>query len=159
MYRIGQSSDLHVLVEGRDLILGGVKIDYKYGLLGHSDADCLLHVVAESILGALAKGDLGTHFPDNDQSIKGIDSSTIVKDVVEMMTKDGYKVSNIDTLIIIQNPKMKPYISAMKKNIATLLNINENEVNVKATTSEKVGIVGEEKAVVCQAVVLLNKLN
>ncbi len=157
MYRIGQSSDLHVLCSGRDLILGGVKIEHELGLLGHSDADCLLHAIAEAIIGAMGKGDLGTFFPDTSDEFKGIDSMILLSKVNEMMVKEGYQIVNVDSLIMIQRPKMLPHIPKMKVNIAKALNIEVDQVNVKATTGEKVGIIGKEEAVLAQAVVLLNK--
>lgn len=157
MFRIGQSSDIHQLVEGRDLILGGVKIPHFKGLLGHSDADALVHAIAESILGALALGDLGKHFPDTDPKYKGMNSLHILNEVYKMMDVQGYKINNLDAMIMIEKPKMAPHISQMKQNIAEILHCTENEINVKATRGEKIGFVGREEGVLAQAVVLLVK--
>ena len=157
MFRIGQSSDIHILVKDRDLILGGVKIEHELGLLGHSDADCLLHAIAESIIGAMGLGDLGTFFPDNDPKYKGMSSLTILKEVNNIMKLNGYKICNIDSIIMIQRPKMAPHIMEMKKNISDCLGIDINQVNVKATTGEKIGFIGREEGVNAQAVCLLEK--
>lgn len=155
MYRIGQSTDIHPLVNGRKLILGGVEIPFEKGLDGHSDADALLHAIAESILGALGLNDLGHLFPDNDKSTLNISSSIILSKVYEIMVSKGYKINNVDSLIIIEKPKMKDYILQMKENIATLLHTSIENVNVKATCCEKMGFVGKSEGVVAQAVVLL----
>lgn len=155
MYRIGQSTDIHPLVNGRKLILGGVEIPFEKGLDGHSDADALLHTIAESILGALGLNDLGHLFPDNDKSTLNISSSIILSKVYEIMVSKGYKINNVDSLIIIEKPKMKDYILQMKKNIAALLHTSIENVNVKATCCEKMGFVGRSEGVVAQAVVLL----
>lgn len=157
MFRIGQSSDIHQLTKGRKLILGGVEIAHDVGLAGHSDADALLHAIAESILGALALGDLGKHFPDTDEKYKGIASLQILYHVFEIMDEHGYHIQNLDALIMIEKPKMAPYIQMMKTNIAKTLHCNENCVNVKATRGEKIGFVGREEGVLAQAVVLLCK--
>lgn len=157
MYRIGQSSDIHQLVEDRDLILGGVHIPYHKGLLGHSDADALLHAVAESILGALALGDLGKHFPDTDARYKGINSLEILKQVWILMDNKGYKLNNLDALIMIEKPKMAPYILQMREHIATALHCSIEDVNVKATRGEGLGFVGREEGVLGQAIVMLVK--
>ena len=153
--RIGYSRDTHILVEGRDLFLGGIKIPFEKGLLGHSDADVLLHAIAEAILGALALGDLGTHFPDNDPKYKGIDSKILLKEVVQMMKNKGYKIGNVDSLVMIEKPKMAPHIDQMKQNIANALHCELSQVNVKATRGEGLGFVGEELGVQATAVVLL----
>ena len=157
MFRVGQSSDIHILVKDRDLILGGVKIEHELGLLGHSDADCLLHAIAESIIGAMGLGDLGTFFPDNDPQYKGMSSTKILKEVKDIMVKEGYSICNIDSLIMIQRPKMAPHIKQMRQNISGILDINIDQINVKATTGEKVGYVGREEGVNAQAVCLLEK--
>lgn len=157
MFRVGQSSDIHILVKDRDLILGGVKIEHELGLLGHSDADCLLHAIAESIIGAMGLGDLGTFFPDTDPQYKGMSSSKILKEVKDIMVKEGYSICNIDSLIMIQRPKMAPHIKQMRQNISEILDINIDQINVKATTGEKVGYVGREEGVNAQAVCLLEK--
>lgn len=157
MYRIGQSTDIHQLKEGRTLILGGVMIPHEKGCLGHSDGDVLFHAVAESILGAFALGDLGKHFPDTDIRNKDMDSSIIVAQVYEMMKERGYEINNLDTLILIEQPKMAPYIEQMRENIAKLLHCSQNNVSVKATRGEKMGFIGREEGVMVQAVVLLKK--
>ena len=157
MFRIGQSSDIHQLVEGRDLILGGVKIPHEKGLLGHSDADALLHAIAESILGALALGDLGKHFPDNDPKYKGMDSLWMLKEVYKMMNERGYRINNVDALIMIERPKMAPHIEAMTTNVAQALHCEKGQISIKATRGEKMGFVGEEKGVLAQCVCLLIK--
>lgn len=153
--RIGYSRDTHILVEGRDLFLGGIKIPFEKGLLGHSDADVLLHAIAEAILGALALGDLGTHFPDNDPKYKGIDSKILLKEVVKMMKEKGYKIGNVDTMLILELPKMKPHILEIRESIAGLLETSIDNISVKATTNEKMGYLGENKAIEANAVVLL----
>lgn len=155
--RIGHSTDIHILEKGRDLILGGVKIPYDLGLVGHSDADCLLHVVAESIIGALGLGDLGTHFPDTKENFKNISSSKLVKHVVKLMSDRNYVISNIDTLIFAEKPNLQKYKETMKENIAFLLNTSIDNVNVKATTYEKKGFIGNGEAIMCEAVVLIKK--
>lgn len=155
--RIGHSWDVHKLVENRDLYLGGIKIDYEKGLLGHSDADVLLHAISESLLGALALGDLGTLFPDTDQTIKGIDSKVITKKVLEIITNKGYFINNIDTTIYCEKPKLVPYKEDIKKSISSLLNIDINKISVKATTYEKMGFIGEGKAIAAESVCLLIK--
>ena len=157
MYRIGQSTDIHRLVENRDLILGGVKIDSPLGLLGHSDADVLLHAIGEAILGALGKNDLGTLFPDNDPQYKGIASTKLLETIYNIMDKDGYVINNVDSLVIIESPKLRPYIDKMQANIANILHTDYNNVNVKATCMEKMGFVGNKEGAIAQAVVLLKK--
>lgn len=157
MYRIGQSSDIHQLVEGRKLILGGVEIPHEKGCLGHSDADVLLHAVAESILGALALGDLGKHFPDTDPQYKGIDSMQILSEVYTLMKEKGYQINNLDALIMIERPKMAPHIEQMRQNIATCLHTELGKVSVKATRGERMGFVGREEGVLAQSIVLLVK--
>lgn len=158
MYRIGQSSDIHKLVKDRKLILGGVEIKSEVGLLGHSDADALLHAIAEAIIGALALNDLGHHFPDNDDKYKDISSLKILEEVYKSMINNGYEIVNVDSLIMIENIKMKPYINMMKENIAKTLNTSINNVNVKATCAEKLGFIGKGEGVMAQAVVLLKKI-
>lgn len=157
MYRIGQSSDIHQLVEGRKLILGGVDIPHEKGCLGHSDADALLHAVAESILGALALGDLGKHFPDTDPKYKGIDSMQLLKEVYLLMKAQGYQINNLDALVMIERPKMAPHIEQMRNNIASCLHTDLANVSVKATRGERMGFVGKEEGVLAQAIVLLIK--
>ncbi|MBW9212922.1 MULTISPECIES: 2-C-methyl-D-erythritol 2,4-cyclodiphosphate synthase [Terrabacteria group] len=155
--RIGQSTDIHPFVKGRDLILGAVKIDYEQGLQGHSDADALLHAIAEAILGALGLGDLGTWFSDQDSAYKGIASSVLLKDVIRKMKQQRYHIGNIDSLILIERPKMNPYIAKMKENIALLCECDENKVNVKATRGERLGFIGRQEGAMAQAVVLLEE--
>lgn len=155
--RIGQSTDIHQLVEGRKLILGGVEIEHTKGLLGHSDADALLHAVAEAILGALALGDLGYHFPDTDERWKGISSLVILEEVCRMMEERGYHIGNVDSLVLIERPKMAPHIEKMRANIAKALHTDVTNISVKATRGEKMGFVGREEGVLAQAVVLLEE--
>lgn len=157
MLRIGQSSDIHQLVEGRKLILGGVHIPHTKGLLGHSDADALLHAIAESMLGALALGDLGKFFPDNDEQYKDMDSRKILKLVYERIQEQGYRLNNLDSLIMIEKPKMAPHIETMRKNVAEVLQCDLSQVSIKATRGEKLGYVGREEGVLAQCVVLLIK--
>ncbi len=157
MYRIGQSSDIHQLAQGRELILGGVKIAHDKGCLGHSDADVLLHAVAESILGALALGDLGKHFPDTDPKYAGINSMLLLKEVAGLMLEAGYVINNLDALIMIEKPKMAPHIEAMRKNIADCLNCDISQVSVKATRGEGLGFVGREEGVLAQCITMVKK--
>ena len=157
MYRIGQSTDIHQLVENRKLIIGGVEIPFHLGLKGHSDADVLLHAIAEAILGALALNDLGTMFPDNDEKYKGISSLILLKEVYKVMDEKGYKINNIDSLVIIEKPRLRDYIDQMKANIANVLNTSVENVNVKATCSEKMGFIGKSEGAVAQAIVMLIK--
>lgn len=157
MFRIGQGFDVHQLVEGRPLIIGGVRIPYEKGLLGHSDADVLLHAVADACLGAIGAGDIGTHFPDTDERYKDADSTLLLKQVWELVKHQGYELVNLDCTIIAQKPKMAPYIAQMKENIANLLEGEASQVNVKATTTEKLGFTGRGEGIAAQAVVLLRK--
>lgn len=153
--RIGQSTDIHQLAEGRKLIIGGVEIPHTKGLVGHSDADALTHAVAEAILGALALGDLGKWFPDTDEKWKGVDSQIILKEVARMMDEKGYRIGNVDSLIMIEKPKMAPHIQQMRENFAEALNCSIEQVSVKATRGEKMGFVGREEGVQAFAAVLL----
>lgn len=155
--RIGQSTDIHRLVRDRDLILGGVKVPYELGLDGHSDADVLLHAIIEALIGAMGLGDIGTHFQDTDDTYKGISSMILLEKTREMLEENEYEICNIDSLILIQSPKMKPYIPQMRKNIAEVLGINVDQVNVKATTGERMGFVGNKEGVVAEAVVLIDR--
>ena len=155
--RIGHGYDVHKLVEGRDLILGGVKIDHHLGLLGHSDADVLLHAVSDALLGAAGLGDIGVHFPDTDPKYKGADSALLLKVVGEKVAAAGYRISNIDVTMIAQRPKLKPHIPQMRATIATVLGLDESRVNVKATTEEKLGFTGREEGLSCHAVCLLEE--
>lgn len=153
--RIGMGYDVHKLVEGRKLIIGGVEIPYEKGLLGHSDADVLLHAIMDSILGAAALGDIGKHFPDTDERFKGISSILLLKEVGKLIKEKGYEIENIDSTIIAQKPKMAPHISNMIKNIAEALNVEEDRINVKATTEEGLGFTGRGEGISSQSICLL----
>lgn len=155
--RIGHGYDVHKLVEGRDLILGGVKIPHEVGLLGHSDADVLLHAVSDALLGAAGLGDIGKHFPDTDPRYKGADSLKLLQIVGEKVAEAGYRISNIDVTMIAQRPKLRPHIAQMEQNIALALNLETARVNVKATTEERLGFTGEELGMACHAVCLLEE--
>ena len=155
--RIGHGYDVHKLVEGRDLILGGVKIGYEKGLLGHSDADVLLHAVSDALLGAAGLGDIGRHFPDTDPQYKGADSLMLLRVVARKVAEAGYRVSNIDVTMIAQKPKLKDHIPQMVENIASAVGIAPGRVNVKATTEEKLGFTGEGLGMSCHAVCLLEE--
>lgn len=157
MMRIGQGYDVHQLVEGRPLIIGGIEIPYERGLLGHSDADVLLHTVADACLGAVAEGDIGKHFPDTDPAFKDADSAKLLLHVWKIVKNHGYKLGNIDCTVIAQKPKMAPYIGQMRARIAELLEADISQVNVKATTTEKLGFVGRQEGIAAQATVLLLK--
>lgn len=157
MYRIGQSIDIHQLVVGRKLILGGVEIEHERGLLGHSDADVLCHAIIESIIGALGLGDIGKHFSDTDDQYKGISSLVLLEKTYEMMDERGYEISNLDAIILIEQPKMAPHIQKMKENISNILKCDIADVNIKATRGEKLGFVGHEEGAVSQCVVMLKK--
>ena len=153
--RIGEGYDVHRLVENRKLILGGVEIPYEKGLLGHSDADVLLHAVCDALLGAAALGDIGKHFPDSDPAYKGIDSRKLLRYVVNLINKSGYSVGNIDCTVIAQQPKLKDYIADMQKNIAEDCDVDISCVNVKATTEEKLGFTGDGSGISAHAVCIL----
>lgn len=152
--RVGHSIDVHKFTDRRKLVLGGVKIDSK-GLEGHSDADVLLHAVAESILGALALGDLGSNFPDTSDDYKNIDSSVLVVHVINLAKEKGYKVGNVDCMVLAQTPKLAPYIEEMRMNIATLLDVEIDKVSVKATTTEKLGFIGSKEGIAATSTVLM----
>ena len=156
--RIGHGYDVHKLVSGRDLILGGVKIEYELGLLGHSDADVLLHAVSDALLGAAALGDIGKHFPDTDPAYKGADSLKLLEEVAKKVTAAGCRVSNIDVTMIAQKPKLMPHIPKMVENIAGALALPADRVNVKATTEEHLGFTGENLGMRCHAVCLLEEV-
>ena len=158
MMRIGHGYDVHQLVAGRDLILGGVKIAHAKGLLGHSDADVLLHAICDGCLGAAGLGDLGRHFPDSDPRYKGIDSRDLLRHVEALLDERGWRVENLDSTIIAQAPKLAPHIPAMIANIAADLGISADCVNVKATTTEKLGFAGREEGIAAHAVVLLTSI-
>jgi 2-C-methyl-D-erythritol 2,4-cyclodiphosphate synthase len=149
---------VHKLVEGRDLILGGVKIEHHLGLLGHSDADVLLHAVSDSLLGAAGLGDIGKHFPDTDPQYKGADSLKLLEVVAVRVKEAGYTVSNVDVTMIAQKPKLRPYIEIMEQNIAGAIGVSADRVNVKATTEEKLGFTGTGEGMSCHAVCLLNEM-
>jgi 2-C-methyl-D-erythritol 2,4-cyclodiphosphate synthase len=157
MFRIGQGFDVHQLTEGRPLIIGGITIPYEKGLLGHSDADVLLHTVADACLGAIGEGDIGRHFPDTDPNFKDADSAKLMEHVWQLVKDRGYELVNADCTIIAQKPKMAPHIQQMKERIAELLNASPEQINVKATTTEKLGFTGRGEGIASQAVVLLKK--
>lgn len=157
--RIGHGYDVHKLVEGRDLIIGGVNIPHHLGLLGHSDADVLLHAISDSLLGALALGDIGKHFPDTDEAYKGADSLVLLACVYELVKAKGYEIGNIDATILAQAPKLAPYIPQMRLNIARALETEIDRVSIKATTEEKLGFTGEEKGIAAHAVCLVTKVD
>jgi 2-C-methyl-D-erythritol 2,4-cyclodiphosphate synthase len=153
--RIGTGYDVHKLVEGRDLIIGGVKIEHTLGLLGHSDADVLLHAIADAVLGAAGLKDIGAHFPDTDPKFKGADSMKLLEEVRELVMDKGYVVGNVDATVIAQKPKLRPYIEQMEENVAKCLGIDVDQVNIKATTEEHLGFTGREEGISSQAVCLL----
>lgn len=155
--RIGHGYDVHRLVEDRDLILGGVKIDYEKGLLGHSDADVLLHAVSDALLGAAGLGDIGRHFPDTDPKYKGADSLMLLREVYRKISEKGFRVGNIDVTMIAQKPKLKDFIPQMQANIAEAVRVTPDRVNVKATTEEKLGFTGSGEGMSCHAVCLLEE--
>ena len=158
-FRIGQGYDCHALVEGRPLILGGVTIPHKKGLLGHSDADALLHAITDALFGAAALGDIGRHFPDTDPQFKGADSRVLLREAGRRLAAAGYVVGNVDATIIAQAPKMAPHIPAMVVNVAVDLGISEQQVNIKAKTNEKMGFLGREEGIATDAVVLIYRQN
>ena len=158
MLRIGQGFDLHKLVEGRKLIIGGIEIEHSKGLLGHSDADVLIHSIIDALFGALALGDIGTHFPDNDPKYKNIDSTILLEEAVALVKENGYKINNIDNTILAQEPKMKPYIPLMQKRLSEIMGIDENKISIKAKTMEEQDSIGEKKAIATQSIVLLTKV-
>lgn len=153
--RIGQGYDVHAFAENRKLILGGVEIPYEKGLAGHSDADVLIHACCDAILGAAALGDIGKHFPDTSADFKNIDSRILLRHVAELIIKEGFSIGNLDATIIAQQPRLAPYIDNMKKNLASDLNVDLDQINVKATTTEKLGFEGRKEGIAAQAVVLL----
>nr|WP_317333788.1 2-C-methyl-D-erythritol 2,4-cyclodiphosphate synthase [uncultured Romboutsia sp.] len=157
--RVGLGYDVHKLVEGRKLIIGGVNVPYEKGLLGHSDADVLIHAVMDSILGALALGDIGKHFPDTDEKYKGADSMKLLEFVYNLINEKGYSIGNIDCTIIAQSPKMAPHIQNMRENIANALNTSIENINVKATTEEGLGFTGAKEGISAQSICLLVKVD
>ena len=156
-YRIGSGVDFHQLVEGRDLWIGGVKIPHTKGALGHSDADVLLHAICDAMLGALALGDIGVHFPDTDDRFKNIDSKLLLKHCYDLISAKGYSVLNVDSTLCLEMPKIKPYVADMQQTIASILHITVNDVSIKATTTEKMGFAGREEGLFASATVLLAK--
>jgi 2-C-methyl-D-erythritol 2,4-cyclodiphosphate synthase len=155
--RVGYGYDVHQLAQGRDLIIGGVSIDYSLGLLGHSDADVLLHAINDALLGSLALGDIGTHFPDTDPAWKGADSKKLLHASWLMIKEKGYRVSNVDATIVAEKPKMKPHIPAMQQIIAEILEVDVHRISVKATTSEQMGFVGRAEGIAAMATILVFK--
>lgn len=155
MLKIGFSKDVHPLVEGQPFILGGIEIEYHKGPVGYSDADCLLHAIAESILGAMALGDLGKFFPDTDPKYIGYNSSLILKEVYDFAKKKGYDLCNLDCMISLEAPKLRPYVDLMREHIAGIMEVEIEKISIKATTFEGLGIVGENKAIICEAVCLI----
>ncbi|WEV45116.1 2-C-methyl-D-erythritol 2,4-cyclodiphosphate synthase [Streptococcaceae bacterium ESL0687] len=156
-FKIGQGYDVHELVENRKLIIGGVELEHDRGLLGHSDADVLLHAITDAIIGALGLGDIGHAFPDTNPEIAGIASTKILADTYERMAEEGFAIGNIDATILAEAPKMKPHLAAMKENIASILHTDRENINIKATTTEKLGFVGREEGMAVEAVVLIVK--
>jgi 2-C-methyl-D-erythritol 2,4-cyclodiphosphate synthase len=156
--RIGEGWDIHALVDGRKLILGGVEIPHTMGLQGHSDADALLHAITDALLGAAAMGDIGTHFPDTDAAFKGADSALLLQEAARRVRAQGFEIGNVDSTVVAQAPKLAPYIFAMRESIARALSVGVDQVNVKAKTAEKMGPVGEGRAMEARAVVLLAKI-
>lgn len=157
MFRIGQGFDLHRLVAGRKLILGGIEIPYEYGLAGHSDADVLIHAIIDALIGAVALGDIGKFFPDNDSKFKDIDSKILLKKVYQQISELGYQINNIDSTIILEQPKLRDYIDLMRASLAKVLDLRIDQISIKAKTSEKIGVVGRGEAAIAEAVVLLIK--
>ena len=157
-YRIGIGVDFHQLQEGRDLFIGGVKIPHTKGAVGHSDADVLLHAICDALFGALCLGDIGVHFPDTDAAYKNIDSKILLEKAIALIKKEGYSIVNIDTTLCLQEPKIKPYTEQMRKVIAVIAGITENDISIKATTTEQMGFVGREEGLTAHAVVLLKKV-
>lgn len=153
--KVGIGYDVHKLVEKRKLIIGGVEIPHDKGLLGHSDADVLIHAIMDSILGALGLGDIGKHFPDTDEKYKDISSMVLLEEVCNIMSANGYKIGNIDSIIVAQSPKMAPYIDTMKENIARVLNVSIDNINIKATTTEELGFEGNKKGMSAHSVCML----
>jgi 2-C-methyl-D-erythritol 2,4-cyclodiphosphate synthase len=155
MIKIGFSKDIHPLKAGNPFVLGGIKIPHEKGAVGHSDADCLLHAIAESLLGALALGDLGKFFPENDPKYEGYDSALILQEVFNYVESKGYVISNLDCMVSLEKPKLRPYVDDMRRRIAEILHSDISKISIKATTFEGLGIVGREEAIICEAVVLL----
>jgi 2-C-methyl-D-erythritol 2,4-cyclodiphosphate synthase len=157
-YRIGSGVDYHKLAEGRELWIGGIKIPHHKGAVGHSDADVLLHAVCDALLGAACLGDIGEHFPDTDEGYKNIDSKILLQKTIDLITKEQYKLINIDSTLCLQSPKIKSYVSSMQKVMAAILGISEKDISIKATTTEQLGFVGREEGLMAYATVLLKKI-
>ncbi len=158
-FRVGQGTDVHRLVEGRELWLGGIRIEHSKGALGHSDADVLLHAICDALLGAAGLGDIGHHFPDTDMRWKDADSKVLLKQVMTLLHEQGWSVGNVDSTLLLERPKIKPYIPAMRTVIAGLLGVEENAVSIKATTNEGMGYVGREEGVCAHAVALIQRID
>lgn len=156
-FRIGFGVDIHQLVKGRDLWLGGIKLEHDKGALGHSDADVLIHAICDALLGAAALGDIGVHFPDTSSEFKNIDSKILLKRTVNLIAEKGYKIGNIDTSLLLERPKIKPHLANMISTLATVMNIKEDQISIKATTNEKMGYVGREEGVCAYATALIFK--
>lgn len=156
--KVGIGYDVHRLEEGYELILGGVTIPNNKGLVAHSDGDCLIHAIIDALLGAASLYDIGTYFPDNRKEFRKISSCTLLEETLNLITKQGYKIINIDSVIVCENPKLKPYINQMKENIQKVLNITSKQLGIKATTEEKLGFTGKEEGIACQAVCLLEEI-
>jgi len=159
MYRIGQGIDFHQLAEGRELWLGGVLIPHSKGAVGHSDADVLLHAICDAMLGALGLGDIGQHFPDTDAKYKGIDSKILLKHTHELIQQKGYKLVNLDSTLLLQAPKIRPFVAQMQQTIANILGLTLDDVSIKATTTEHLSFIGREEGIVATANILLQKIN
>ncbi len=157
-FRIGQGTDIHRLVEGRKLILGGVEIPWEKGLLGHSDADVICHAVSNALLGAIGEGDIGRHFPDSDPRYKGVSSVGLLQVVMELVKAKGFRVGNVDLTVLAERPKLGPYREAMRANLAAVLEVTSDAINIKATTGEKMGFVGREEGMMAEAVVLIEHM-
>ena len=157
-FKIGNGYDVHAFAEGRKLILGGIEIPHDKGLLGHSDADVLLHAICDSMLGAVALGDIGKHFPDTDESYKDADSKVLLKEVDQLVKKEGYQMGNCDSTLVLQKPKLRPYIGEMRTKIAEILQVEPEQISIKATTSEMLGFTGREEGVAAHATVLLERM-
>lgn len=156
-FRIGHGYDVHKLVKDRRLVIGGVEIEHELGLLGHSDADVLLHAIMDALIGAMGLGDIGKHFPDTDEKYSGISSTSLLSCVYGLLNENGYAVVNVDATVVAQKPKLSPYIEKMRSNVAFLLNVSEEAVNIKATTEERLGFTGREEGISAHAVALIEK--
>lgn len=155
MIRVGIGYDVHQLVKGESLILGGVEFDLDFGLLGHSDADVLTHALMDAILGAIAKGDIGRHFPDHDSKYKGISSMILLKEVYQLLVQAGYEINNLDLIVMAEKPKIAPYYKQIVSNYSQVLHVEKNRINLKATSTEKLGFIGREEGIAAQAIVAI----